>query len=152
MCLVVADLPTSHLLVEAKGMTGQIMDVINNMLIDLTATIVRLDQEKRVERIKQGLQNKKAVDLAWKKPGKGRNAAKWAEVQALMRKHPKCQLIRLPNWLAAVWPMFTESSEKQRRRDGCPACTCCSYQQLQDQKPTAILKLRRLQCILLALG
>lgn len=86
--LVVADLPTSHMLVEAKGITGQIMDVINNMLIDLMATMARLDQEKRVERIKQGLENKKAAEPDWKPSGKGRNVAKWAEVQALMRKHP----------------------------------------------------------------
>jgi len=86
--LVVADLPTSHMLVEAKGITGQIMDVINNMLIDLMATMARLDQEKRVERIKQGLENKKAADPEWKPSGKGRNAAKWSEVQALIQKHP----------------------------------------------------------------
>ncbi len=86
--LVVADLPTSHMLVEAKGITGQIMDVINNMLIDLMATMARLDQEKRVERIKQGLENKKAADPDWKPAGKGKNAAKWAEVQSLMQKHP----------------------------------------------------------------
>jgi DNA invertase Pin-like site-specific DNA recombinase len=86
--LVVADLPTSHMLVEAQGITGQIMDVINNMLIDLMATMARLDQEKRVERIKQGLENKKAADPDWKPAGKGKNAAKWAEVQALMQEHP----------------------------------------------------------------
>jgi len=86
--LVVADLPTSHMLVEAKGITGQIMDVINNMLIDLMATMARLDQEKRVERIKQGLDNKRAANPEWKPSGKGRNAAKWAEVQSLMIKHP----------------------------------------------------------------
>jgi DNA invertase Pin-like site-specific DNA recombinase len=86
--LVVADLPTSHMLVEAKGITGQIMDVINNMLIDLMATMARLDQEKRVERIKQGLENKKAAEPDWKPSGKGRNVAKWAEVQLLMRDHP----------------------------------------------------------------
>ncbi|NMY77975.1 recombinase family protein [Pseudomonas rhodesiae] len=86
--LVVADLPTSHMLVEAKGITGQVMDVINNMLIDLMATMARLDQEKRVERIKQGLENKKAADPDWKPSGKGRNAAKWEEVRSLMRKHP----------------------------------------------------------------
>lgn len=87
--LVVADLPTSHMLVEAKGITGQIMDVINNMLIDLMATMARLDQEKRVERIKQGLENKKAADPEWKPAGKGRNAAKWEKVKSLMQKHPK---------------------------------------------------------------
>ena len=86
--LVVADLPTSHMLVEAIGITGQIMDVINNMLIDLMATMARLDQEKRVERIKQGLENKKTADPSWKPTGKGRNAAKWAKVQTLMQEHP----------------------------------------------------------------
>ena len=86
--LVVADLPTSHMLVEAKGITGQIMDVINSMLIDLMATMARLDQEKRVERIKQGLENKRSADPEWKPAGKGRNTAKWSEVQSLMLKHP----------------------------------------------------------------
>lgn len=86
--LIVADLPTSHMLVEAKGITGQIMDVINNMLIDLMATMARLDQEKRVERIRQGLENKRAADPEWKPAGKGKNVAKWEEVKLLMRKHP----------------------------------------------------------------
>lgn len=76
------------MLVEAKGITGQIMDVINNMLIDLMATMARLDQEKRVERIKQGLENEKAADPEWKPAGKGRNAVKWEKVQPLMREHP----------------------------------------------------------------
>ncbi|MBD8089802.1 recombinase family protein [Pseudomonas fluorescens] len=86
--LVVADLPTSHMLVEAKGITGQIMDVINNMLIDLMATMARLDQEKRVERIKQGLENKKAADPGWKPTGKTKNFAMWKKVTAIMGKHP----------------------------------------------------------------
>ncbi|WP_130930673.1 recombinase family protein [Pseudomonas sp. Sample_24] len=86
--LVVADLPTSHMLVEAQGITGQIMDVINNMLIDLMATMARLDQEKRVERIKQGLENKRAADPEWKPAGRGRSVAKWNKVQDVMRKHP----------------------------------------------------------------
>jgi DNA invertase Pin-like site-specific DNA recombinase len=86
--LVVADLPTSHMLVEATGITGQIMDVINNMLIDLMATMARLDQEKRVERIRQGLENKRAADPEWKPAGKGRNTAKWAKVKKLMQEYP----------------------------------------------------------------
>ncbi|WP_277760925.1 recombinase family protein [Pseudomonas sp. A34-9] len=86
--LVVADLPTSHMLVEAKGITGQIMDVINNMLIDLMATMARLDQEKRVERIKQGLENKRIADPEWRPAGKGRNAAKWAKVKETLTKYP----------------------------------------------------------------
>ncbi|MEQ3638757.1 MAG: recombinase family protein [Alteromonas sp.] len=56
--LVVMDLPTTY---EhfSEGITGSIMAVINNMLIDLMATMARLDQEKRVERIKQGMQKAK---------------------------------------------------------------------------------------------
>lgn len=86
--LVVADLPTSHMLIQDKGITGQIMDVVNGMLIDLMATMARLDQEKRVERIRQGLENKRAAEPEWKPTGKGKNPAIWKEVQALMKNHP----------------------------------------------------------------
>jgi DNA invertase Pin-like site-specific DNA recombinase len=86
--LVIADLPTSHMMVQDKGITGQIMEVINNMLIELMATMARLDQDKRVERIREGLKNRKKADPEWKPAGKGKNVAKWAEVQALMQKHP----------------------------------------------------------------
>lgn len=86
--LVIADLPTSHMLIDDKGMTGQIMEVINSMLLDLMATMARLDQEKRVERIKQGLENKRLADPNWTPKGKSRNVEKWAKVQTLMAKHP----------------------------------------------------------------
>jgi DNA invertase Pin-like site-specific DNA recombinase len=86
--LVVADLPTSHMLVESKGITGQIMDVINNMLIDLMATMARLDQEKRVARINEGLKNKRLADPEWKPAGKAKNKAMWDKIGALMAKHP----------------------------------------------------------------
>jgi len=86
--LVVADLPTSHMLIPDQGITGQIMDVVNGMLIDLMATMARLDQEKRVERIRQGLENKRAAEPDWKPAGKGRNIVKWNAVKALMQKHP----------------------------------------------------------------
>lgn len=86
--LVVADLPTSHMLIQDRGITGQIMDVVNGMLIDLMATMARLDQEKRVERIRQGLENKRAAEPDWKPAGKGKNVAKWEAVKALMHKHP----------------------------------------------------------------
>ena len=84
--LVVADLPTSHMLVTDKGITGQIMQVINGMLIDLMATMARLDQEKRVERIKQGIANKKAENPEWKATGKKRNAAKWEQIKGYLAK------------------------------------------------------------------
>lgn len=86
--LVIADLPTSHMLVQDTGITGQIMDVINNMLIDLMATMARLDQDKRVERINQGLANKKLREPDWKPSGKGNNADLWAKVQSLLADHP----------------------------------------------------------------
>lgn len=86
--LVIADLPTSHMMVQDKGITGQIMEVINNMLLDLMATMARLDQEKRVERIKQGLENKRIADPDWKPAGKGKDTAKWAKVKETIAKHP----------------------------------------------------------------
>ena len=51
--LIVADLPTTH--DKQEGMTGDILRVINDMLIDLLATMAKLDNDKRKERIKQGL-------------------------------------------------------------------------------------------------
>lgn len=82
--LVVADLPTSHMLMNDKGITGQVMQVINSMLIDLMATMARLDQEKRVERIKQGLENKRA--RGEKVGGKGRDQKKWEKVADLLKR------------------------------------------------------------------
>lgn len=84
--LVVADLPTSHQLIDDKGISGQIMQVINSMLIDLMATMARLDQEKRVERIKQGLAKKREVSPDWKPAGKSKNTAKWKSVQSYLVK------------------------------------------------------------------
>lgn len=52
--LIVADLPTTH--AQNSGMTGEILNVINSMLIDLLATMAKLDNDKRRERIKQGLE------------------------------------------------------------------------------------------------
>lgn len=83
--LVVQDLGTTHQLVTDKGITGQIMDVINGMLIDLMATMARLDQEKRVERIKQGLENKR--QRGEKVGGKGRNQEKWKKVTDLLKRN-----------------------------------------------------------------
>lgn len=86
--LVIADLPTSHAMVEDKGISGQIFEIINSMLLDIMATMARLDQEKRVERIKQGLENKRLADPNWTPKGKGKNVEKWAKVQTLIAKHP----------------------------------------------------------------
>lgn len=86
--LVVADLPTTYELIDGNTIEGGVLAVINRMLIDLMATMARLDQEKRVERIKQGLENKRIADPDWKPAGKGKDTAKWAEVQSLMLEHP----------------------------------------------------------------
>ncbi|MEG0634353.1 MAG: recombinase family protein [Pseudomonas sp.] len=86
--LVVADMPTTHEMLTLKddGDVGtRIMRVINEMLVDLMATMARLDQEKRVERIKQGLDNKRA--RGEKVGGKGRNQKKWDQVAALLKRN-----------------------------------------------------------------
>lgn len=85
--LVVHDLPTSHMMVEDQGITGQIMKVINDMLIDLMATMARLDQEKRVERIEQGLARKRDTE-GWTPPGKAKNAKTWEKVKQVFKDHP----------------------------------------------------------------
>lgn len=88
--LVVADLPTSweHLNGGLDGhsdIAGSVMHVINSMLIDLMATMARLDQEKRVERIRQGIANKRAADPSWKAVGKQKNIEKWQRVEKLLK-------------------------------------------------------------------
>ena len=74
--LVVADLPTTHTVNE--GMTGDILRVINDMLIDLLATMAKLDNDKRRERIKQGLANS-----GYKPTGKKANLAKHNRIREL---------------------------------------------------------------------
>jgi DNA invertase Pin-like site-specific DNA recombinase len=74
--LVVADLPTTHTVSE--GMTGDILRVINDMLIDLLATMAKLDNDKRRERIKQGLANS-----GYKPTGKKANVGKHNRIREL---------------------------------------------------------------------
>jgi DNA invertase Pin-like site-specific DNA recombinase len=74
--LVVADLPTTHTVSE--GMTGDILRVINDMLIDLLATMAKLDNDKRRERIKQGLANS-----GYKPTGKKPNTTKHNRIKEL---------------------------------------------------------------------
>ena len=74
--LVVADLPTTYTVSE--GMTGDILKVINDMLIDLLATMAKLDNDKRRERIKQGLANS-----GYKPTGKKANLAKHNRIKQL---------------------------------------------------------------------
>ena len=74
--LVVADLPTTHTVND--GMTGDILKVINDMLIDLLATMAKLDNDKRRERIKQGLERS-----GYKPTGKKANIAKHNRIKEL---------------------------------------------------------------------
>lgn len=54
--LIVADLPTTQIeLKDGDDTTGSVLELINKLLIDLLATMARLDNDKRKERIKQGL-------------------------------------------------------------------------------------------------
>jgi DNA invertase Pin-like site-specific DNA recombinase len=78
--LVVADLPTTHTV--NAGMTGEILAVVNNMLIDLLATMAKLDNDKRKERIKQGLLNS-----GYKPTGKKANTAKHKRILELNSKN-----------------------------------------------------------------
>ena len=78
--LVVADLPTTHAVNE--GMTGEILAVVNNMLIDLLATMAKLDNDKRRERIKQGL-----AKSGYKPNGKKANKEKHKRILELNSKN-----------------------------------------------------------------
>ena len=53
--LIVQDLPTTHLKQSDDEITGVILKCINKMLIDLLGTMAQLDNDKRKERIKQGM-------------------------------------------------------------------------------------------------
>lgn len=77
--LIVADLPTTH--TTNGGMTGEILNVINAMLIDLLATMAKLDNDKRKERIKQGLARSGYVPT-----GKKANTAKHERIKQLLSK------------------------------------------------------------------
>ena len=77
--LIVQDLPTTHAMINAKDeITGAVLTVINNMLIDLLATMARLDNEKRRERIKQGLER-----AGYKPKGKAADTAKHERIKQL---------------------------------------------------------------------
>ena len=78
--LVVADLPTTHVLLNTDDtITSSILNLVNNLLIDLLATMARLDNEKRIERIKQGLERS-----GYKPSGKKANTAKHERIKQLL--------------------------------------------------------------------
>ena len=79
--LIVQDLPTTHTALNATDeITGAVLNVVNNMLIDLLATMARLDNEKRKERIKQGLERS-----GYKPTGKKANIEKHNRILKLAR-------------------------------------------------------------------
>ncbi|ENU79111.1 hypothetical protein F975_03081 [Acinetobacter sp. ANC 3789] len=77
--LIVADLLTTHGMIQ-DGMTNEILHVVNAMLIDLLATMARLDNDKRRERIKQGL-----LRSGYKPSGKKANTAKHERIKQLLQ-------------------------------------------------------------------
>lgn len=80
--LVVADLPTTHVLLNTDDtITSSILNLVNNLLIDLLATMARLDNEKRIERIKQGLERS-----GYKPTGKKANTDKHDRIKELNNK------------------------------------------------------------------
>ena len=80
--LVVADLPTTHMLVSSTDtITSSILNLVNNMLIDLLATMARLDNDKRRERIKQGLERS-----GYKPTGKTADSVKHLRIKELNQK------------------------------------------------------------------
>ena len=80
--LVVADLPTTHILLNTDDtITSSILNLVNNLLIDLLATMARLDNEKRIERIKQGLERS-----GYKPTGKKADTDKHDRIRELNNK------------------------------------------------------------------
>lgn len=78
--LIVADLPTTHLQVSASdSITSSMLELVNNLIIDLLATMAKLDNDKRIERIKQGLQRS-----GYKPTGKKPNVAKHGRIKQLL--------------------------------------------------------------------
>jgi len=83
--LIVVDLPTTHQLANSDDIASQVLRVINDMLLDLMATMARLDQQKRVERIKQGLERRKERGETIKTRGKSKS---WVAAQEMLLKFP----------------------------------------------------------------
>ena len=78
--LIVSDLPTTHMQIKHDDtLTTSLLELINNMLIDLLATMARLDNEKRRERIIQGLKR-----CGYKPTAKKANLAKHNRIKQLL--------------------------------------------------------------------
>ena len=107
--LVVADLPTTH--VVNTGMTGEILNVINSMLIDLLATMAKLDNDKRRERIKQGLEKS-----GYKPTGKKADTGKHDRIKKLNQKGlPKEEIAKAVGCGIATVYRVLKTEEKPQR-------------------------------------
>ena len=94
--LIVADLPTTYQSNDGS-IAGQVLECINNMLVDLMATMARLDQEKRVERIKQGQERARelaeAKGIVLNKGGRPKNTDLRDKIKGYMDRGFKAQEI-----------------------------------------------------------
>ena len=85
--IIAIDVPTTHSLVDASDeITGAIMRLINNLIIDLMAIFARKDYELRKERQRQGVQKAKARG---KYRGRPRNESRREKIgQLLLSTNP----------------------------------------------------------------
>lgn len=115
--LIVVDLPTTHQLANSDDIASQVLRVINDMLLDLMATMARIDQQKRVERIKQGLERRKERGEAIKRRGK---SAAWAEVKEKLGKFPNASAQEIAGLakcgVATVYRVKAELGEESLHR------------------------------------
>lgn len=85
--LVVADLPTTHQVLTDRvddSIQNQLMSCISNMLIDLLATMAKIDNDKRIDRINQGIARKKLQ--GWKPEGKKPNLVLHGKIKELLQE------------------------------------------------------------------
>lgn len=108
--LVVADLPTTHTFFKTDDViTNSILDLINNLIIDLLATMARLDNDKRIERIKQGLERS-----GYKPSGKKADKSKHERILELNKKGLKKEEIAkaVGSGVATVYRVIKQNKEE----------------------------------------
>lgn len=80
--IIAIDVPTTHSLVDTNDeITGAIMRLLNNLIIDLMAIFARKDYELRKERQRQGVQKAKALG---KYKGRPRNKERREKIGQLL--------------------------------------------------------------------
>ena len=114
--LVVADLPTTHIALTATdNITSSILNFVNDLLIELLATMARLDNEQRKIRIKKGLAK------STKKPkGKQANQEKHAHIIALSKKDLTKEEIALVAkcGISTVYRVLNSNAQKLESENG----------------------------------